>query len=422
MEVEVREMSRRRKTLILFAVAAVGASLLQPAAAQTPLARSQNVEYLTGDHGATGGHVMVEGDRLYVGAYGLGMRFFDISDPEAPELIGSYMPGLRADAVPDAARFGKRHIAVLNGTRRHQSTLQSEFLDVTDPANPELLWRFEGPEDGEAHNGDIVDKRKLWLPSGGIGPQGLRIYDLKPLLGKEPKEPKNLFRADPAELWKASPFFNGDDTAFTHTHDITVYTDYRMRNPRGSGNVKRDIALLAEGGAYADNAGNTGSVFIIDITNPRNPMVLNRWRLGEDEGHPIRYYHEAQFLDSDPRLMIVADEDLHSGCGISGGLYAVRVSEDLTKATALSEWFAPPTTVGPVCSAHVFDSKGSRVFMGTYNAGLQVIDYKNPREPEQVGYFIAEGSTAWGAWFHEKNIVYIGDMSRGLDVVRWSPE
>src|SRR5687768_2719798 len=32
----------------------------------------------------TGGHVAREGDRLYVGAYGGGMRIFDISEPAAP--------------------------------------------------------------------------------------------------------------------------------------------------------------------------------------------------------------------------------------------------------------------------------------------------------------------------------------------------
>ncbi len=136
---------------------------------------------------------MVEGDRLYVGAYGRGMRIFDIRERERPRLIGQYMPGVRADAVPDAAVFGGRHIATLNGTRRVTSTElrtdKTEFLDVTDAADPKLLWTFVGPADGEAHNGDIVDERRLWLASGGLGVNGLRIYDLNPLLGALRKLP-----------------------------------------------------------------------------------------------------------------------------------------------------------------------------------------------------------------------------------------
>jgi hypothetical protein len=389
----------------------------------------ENVTYVTGDNGFTGGHVVVEGDRLYLGSYGRGMHIYDISQPAEPRRIGQYIPGgARADAPPDAAVFGKRHIAVLNGTRRTSThsavpgdarTDRTEFLDVTDPANPVLLHTF-GPDqvDGESHNGDIVDKRRLYLPSGGTAAQGLRIYDLQPLLGRQPAAPRNLFRGDPGELWARSPF-RGDKPVgapFTHTHDVTVYTDYPV-----AGLGSRDIVLLAEGGNYA-GAGDTGSVFVIDITNPSQPVVINRWlhEKGLDH-HPIRYHHEAQFLDGDPRLMLVTDEDLHSGCGGAGGVTAVRLSDDLTQTTELSEWFIPLGTPAPVCSVHVFSSKGNLAFFGSYNAGLQVVDYSDPANPRRAGQYLAEGTTAWGAQEHQ-GYIYMGDMSRGLDVLRWSPD
>jgi LVIVD repeat len=388
----------------------------------------ENVTYVGGDYGFTGGHVVVEGTRLYLGSYGRGMHIYDISRPAEPRRIGQYVPGgARADAPPDAAVFGKRHIAVLNGTRRTSThsavpgdarTDRTEFLDVTDPGNPRLLHTF-GPDqvDGESHNGDIVDRRRLYLPSGGVGGHGLRIYDLQSLLAKQPAAPRNLFRGDPVELWAQSPY-RGDKPVgapFTHTHDITIYTDYLV-----SGVGQRDIALLAEGGNYA-GAGDTGSVFVIDITNPREPVVLNRWLHESGPGHhPIRYHHEAQFLDSDPRVMLVTDEDLHNGCGGAGGVIAVRLSGDLTQATELSEWFIPLGTPAPVCSVHVFSSRGGLVFFGSYNAGLQVVDYSDPANPRHAGQYIAEGSTAWGAQEHQ-GYIYVGDMSRGLDVLRWAP-
>ena len=384
-----------------------------------PLA--DGVRHLGGDNTSTGGHSVVEGDRLYVGAYGLGMRIFDVSQPEEPRFIGSYLPGVRADAVPDAAVFDGRHIAILNGTRRVSSTDlrtdRSEFLDVTDPTAPKVLWTFVGPADGEAHNGDIVDERRTWFASGGAGVNGLRIYDLAPLLAETPSAPEVLFRGDPGKLWADSPYRQGREVGapFTHTHDMSVYVDYPVRQADGS-YTPRDIALLAEGGAYLNEAGDTGSVFVIDVTDPGNPVVLNRWLHERGEGHhPIRYHHEAQFLDGDRSVVLVTDEDMHNGCGDAGGITALRVSEDLTEVEELSEWFIPADTPAPVCSVHVFSSQGSLVFLGSYNAGLQVVDYSDPANPVQAGYSIQPGTSAWGATVHGEH-VYVGDMTRGLDV------
>ncbi|MBD0349329.1 MAG: hypothetical protein ICV59_09265 [Thermoleophilia bacterium] len=399
----------------------------------TALAPRENVEYVGGENGFTGGHVAIEGDRLYLGSYGNGMRVFDISNPADPVPIGEYLPGLRADTPPDAAVFDGRHIAVLNGTRRTHAaapnearTDRTEFLDFTDPKNPRLLWTF-GPDqvDGESHNGDIVDSRRIYLPSGGVGAQGLRIYDLSPLLGSPPSAPQNLFRGDPAKLWENSPYRQGRPVgpAYTHTHDIEVYVDYPVE-----GLGRRDIALLAEGGNYTGAStappgvapGDTGSILVVDITDPRNPVALYRWLHEQGPNHhPIRYHHEIQLLESDPRVALVTDEDLHNGCGGAGGVTAIRFAPNMQSATELSEWFIPLGTPAPVCSVHVFSSSGSLVFLGSYNAGLQVVDYSNPASPRQVGHFIAEGTTAWGALYHE-GYVYVGDMARGLDVFRYT--
>lgn len=385
-----------------------------------PLA--DGLRHVGGDNDMSGGHVVVQGNRLYVGAYGMGLRIFDISDRKSPREIGSYLPGGRADAPPDAAVFDGRHIAVLNGTRRvtvtDARTDRTEFLDVSNPAQPRVLWTFVGPADGESHNGDIADARRIWMPSGGSGVQGLRIYDLNPLLGSTPAAPANLFRGNPGDLWESSPYRNGRPVGhpFTHTHDLEIYLDHPVRQADGSF-APRDIVLLAEGGNYTDENGDTGSVFVIDITDPRSPVVLNRWLHERGPGHhPIRYHHEVQLLDGDPSVMLVTDEDLHNGCGRAGGITALRISDDLTSVTEeLSEWFIPLTTPAPVCSVHVFSSKGGLVFLGSYNAGLQVVDYSDPRAPAQAAYYQAPGTTAWGALYHD-GYVYVGDMSRGLDV------
>jgi hypothetical protein len=420
-----------------------------------------NVARVGGAQASSGGHIVFEGNRLYMGTYGAGFRIFDISDPVKPTLIGRYEPGTpRADAVPDAVVFGGQQFAVLNGSRRLQhrpplptellATDRSEFLDVTNPANPVLLHTFIGQPDGEAHNGDIYDAKRLWLPSGGTADNGLRIYNLQPLLDNPPdlpgttcddgvgagcnaNDPVRLFpsgpcrtdpniRCDPVTLWETSPYRQGRPVGepFQHTHDVTLYPNHPVRQPNGTVQ-SRDIILLAEGGAYTRDNANNGSVFVIDITDPSNPVVLYRWLHETGPGHhPIRYHHEAQLLDGDPSVMLVTDEDLHHGCGGNGGVVAVRIDATLTSGVELSEWFIPRGTPAAVCSAHVFSTENNLMFMGSYNAGLQVVDYSNPAKPQQVGHFIAEGTTAWGAYFNPVNgYIYQGDMSRGLDIFQY---
>jgi hypothetical protein len=424
----------------------------------TPLV--EDVEYVGGRNGFTGGHVVTRGDRLYIGSFAIGMRIYDISDREAPELLGAWQPiEPRADAVPEAGVFDGRHIAVLNGTGRATQpdpirTDRSEFLDVTDPSEPTLLHEFVGQDDGEAHLGHFLVDQRVWVPAGGRGSyggdggldeaelpeqsydhhRGLRLYDLAPVIETDPETcdghggwdnpcaPQLLFAADPVAMWEASPFRDGREIGhdFTHTHDATPHEGVFVDGLEGP----RDIVLLAEGGDYLDDDGNTGSIFVIDVTgvaDGQEPVVLNRFiHPGYDDGRdhdPIRYYHEAQFLDGDPSVMMITDEDMHSGCDDGGAIYFVRVSADLTEAAPLSEWHIPTDTPAAVCSVHNISSDGDLVYVGAYNAGLQVLDLSDPTEPQRAGSFIAEGATTWGAYHHD-GYVYLGDMTRGLDIVR----
>jgi hypothetical protein len=90
------------------------------------LAPQQNAEYVTGDTGFTGGHVAVQGDRLYLGSYGRGVRAYDISTPGRPEFLSEFLPGgVAADAPPDAASWDGREIVVLNGTNRTSRSVSS---------------------------------------------------------------------------------------------------------------------------------------------------------------------------------------------------------------------------------------------------------------------------------------------------------
>jgi hypothetical protein len=430
---------------LLGAIAASSLCLLGviPAGAQgvsTPVVTQENVRHIATVPPGTGGHVVVEGNRLYMGNFGTGLSAYDISNPRSPSRIGQYLPGpsntdgpdqgVRTDAPPDAAFWDGRHIVSLGGTNRFANRIQTEFIDFTNPASPQLLWRLKDAPDRESHNGDIVDARKLWLPSGGSGTSGLRIYDMRPMLQTPPAAPVRLFMDNPHALWQNSPYrtFYGKPVggAFNHTHDIEIYTDREIELPEwewtdqdGDGDKDptrglRDIALLA-----AASGDKGGAVYVIDITDPTAPVVMSKWQNTTGTGHnTIAYLHEAQFLHGDPNTIFVADEDMTSGCE-EGRLYTFSISDNLAHVAKLAEWtvgFGQQDTPGTCMGAHVFSSHNEHVFMGAYTAGLQVIDMRDPAKPVRAGRYIAEGMNSWGALYHN-GLVYTGDLgARGLDV------
>ena len=94
--------------------------------------------------------------------------------------------------------------------------------------------------------------------------------------------------------------------------------------------------------------------------------------------------------------------------------------DDLTEATELSEWFIGTGTPAPVCSVHVFSTHGDHMFIGSYNAGLQVVDLSDPANPTKAAQLIMPGANSWGALWHQ-GYIYVGDFgARGLDVFRFT--
>lgn len=429
-------MRRSGRAIAAFLPLSVLASL--GTAVATPAATFENVRLVTNVPGNTGGHVVVEGNRLYMGNYGTGLSAYDITNPKAPVKIGQYLPGpstaggtdqgVRADAPPDAAVWNGKHVVSLGGTTRFANRVQTEFIDFTNPASPQLLWRFAGGSEAESHNGDIVDARKLWLPSGGSGGNGLRIYDMNPLLQTPAAAPTKVFAGNPHTLWLSSPYraYYGKPAgaSFDHTHDIEIYVDREILLPEwewvdqdadGTKDPtygKRDIALLAA-------AGSGNAVYVIDITNPSAPVVISKWQ--NSGGNAISYLHEAQFLQGDRGTIVATDEDF-AGCE-EGRVYTIGVTEDLVHTTKLAEWTIGQGAQGsPAClGSHVMSSNDKHLYMGSYVAGLQILDLTDPSKPELAGRYIAEGANSWGALYHN-GYVYVGDFGgRGLDVFEFIP-
>jgi hypothetical protein len=79
-----------------------------------------------------------------------------------------------------------------------------------------------------------------------------------------------------------------------------------------------------------------------------------------------------------------------------------------------------PVTVN--CSSHWFDAKNGIAAVGWYEQGVRFLDYRNPGDITQVGYYIPANGSTWAAYWSptDRNgeIVYTADAYRGIDVLR----
>ncbi len=101
-----------------------------------------------------------------------------------------------------------------------------------------------------------------------------------------------------------------------------------------------------------------------------------------------------------------------------------------TRRTSPSEFGGGLTLpAGAFCSAHWFDYHQSGIIaQGYYQAGLRLVDVRDPRHITQYGFATGGGTEVWDAyWVPERNargqatgkktnFVYTADAVRGIDV------
>jgi hypothetical protein len=145
----------------------------------------------------------------------------------------------------------------------------------------------------------------------------------------------------------------------------------------------------------------------------------------------------------DGNVVVMTEEDFTGPCTASGRIVAADITASLGGEGAANSTLASPfrldalsayhptqdaaDTVGPSgsCSAHYFEISGSTVAAAWYGQGLRLIDASDARNLRQVGYYYVTGtdvvtnpsSLSWDvAW--RGNLVYLFDMSRGVEILR----
>ncbi|MFI6579443.1 LVIVD repeat-containing protein [Nocardiopsis sp. NPDC050513] len=429
---------RRSAVLALTAAASLVAGLLAPA---TALADTPPSDSITSDNVTHVTNVpkpeavrSVNSDLAFTGDYAIGGNYdgfvvYDISEPESPQVVSEVLcPGGQGDVSVsgdllyfsvDYPRASDECGAPATPTTDPDGFEGIRVFDISDKANPQYVAAVRTDcgshtntlvpsEDGES---DIVYVSS-YSPSSAF-PNCQTPHDKITVIEVPHDAPEEAAIVNEPVLFPDGGNHDQDGLLLPTQgcHDITVYP-------------ARD---LAAGACMGDG-------ILMDISDPVNPVVTERVT---DEN--FAFWHSATFTNSGDTVMFT--DELGGGgaptctpeIGGERGADAIYTIERDGDGPALefASYFKIERHQGDeqTCVAHngsLIPVPGRDYFVQSwYQGGVSVIDFNDPRDPREIGYFdmdsrVEEGvqdNDTWSTYYYN-GYVYSSDIVRGIDVLR----
>ncbi|HEU4424290.1 MAG TPA: hypothetical protein VFR67_17315 [Pilimelia sp.] len=376
---------------------------------------------------ALGTDIAFQGDYAFVGNYN-GFVIYDISDPEAPEIVSQVLcPGSQNDvSVHGDLLFlstdSSRNNNTCNSTSQSASIRSSwegiKIFDVSDKRNPRYVKAVETRCGSHTHTlvpgsgGNVYVYVSSFSPSSAF-PDCRPPHDIVSIVKVPVQNPTAAAVVARPNLFPdgGNPGGNGSSTT-SGCHDITAYP---ARN-------------LAAGACMGDG-------ILIDISNPEAPRVIHRVR----DTTNFAFWHSATFNNAGTK--VVFTDELGGGgsatCNPNVGpnrgadaVYDITGSGDGRRLVFRSYFKIPRTNTSTEnCVAHngsLIPVRGRDVMVQAwYQGGISVWEFTDSASPVEIGYWergplsatqlISGGS--WSAYYYNGHI-YSSDIQKGLDVIR----
>lgn len=372
----------RRLALTLAAAALVAGGL--PAAESAPVTpgfASPNIEWIANVplHADSAG-ARILGKHLYA-SDSRQLVIYDISNPELPVPLGATaIPQVPYVAQEDIETNGK--ILVLGqGADTGNATDMLYVFDVSQKAVPTLITVFKG---ASSHTITcVLDCAWLYNSNG-------EIVDLR-----DPKTPKM------AGTWRAGGLGNG-------AHDLTE--------------VQPGLVM----------ASSNPLVYLDARRNPAKPAVLATGKAPDG-----RFVHGNLWPNrgADRWLLVGGETGAGSCSDENAGAFMTWDTKDWkrTKSLRMVDEYRPKASMNPAeggapvatyCT-HWFTTRpgyrnGGVVAMGWYERGTRFLNVSSKGQITEVGWFLPAGTSASAAYWVSKDLVYVFDYQRGLDIIRFS--
>ncbi|MFE1165976.1 LVIVD repeat-containing protein [Nocardiopsis sp. NPDC058789] len=425
----MRSSSRRVAALATAAAATLFAGLLGPAAAYADTPPSDQISSDNVEHVAnvpkpdaisnTNSDLAFTGDYAIGGNYD-GFVIYDISEPESPTIVSEVLcPGGQGDVAVsgDLLYFAVDYPRANDecGAPSVPVTDPNGFegvriFDISDKANPQYVSAVR--TDCGSHTLTLVpgDAEREYVYVSSYSPSA-SFPNCQPPHDKIGIIEVPLDAPSEASLVNEPVLFpDGGHRTTTGCHDITVFPS-------------KDIAAGA----------CMGDGIIMDISDPVDPVVTE---VVQDEN--FAFWHSATFTN-DARTVLFTDELGGGGAptcteeiGPERGANAIYALDGEGADTTLefASYFKIDRHQGDqVCVAHngsLIPVPGQDFFVQSwYQGGVSVIDFNDPTNPREIGYFDADdridpdvqNNDTWSTYYYN-GYVYSSDIDRGLDVLK----
>jgi hypothetical protein len=315
---------------------------------------SSNVQYVSGfEIPGFVQDISVSGNYAYTGNNGF--RVIDISDSTHPVEVGY------ADVVGDLAEPANDSL-VLFCPNSMTANNTVHIMNVSDPQNPVSLDSYLSP----VMTGDPAVKDRLAFIACWW--DGVRILNFE--------DPENLTLIGHTMGW-VSGGVPGVDYCYAQAVD-----------------VEDNYLYIVDYGPFAPDE-DTYGLYIIDITDPANPNLLNRFQNLTASDYP----QDVKVRDG---IVYIADGN--------GGVDVVDVFDPMN-----------PVVLGYV---DLIDGSTGITLEGDYAyvseyilGGLQIVDISDPSSPALVGWYQPSGCFALGVDSYN-GFVYIADGLTGFQIYR----
>ena len=348
----------------------------------------------------------------------MAMSILDVTDPAQPEVLWQ-LPVPHGDVRGNSLALCGDTLLLANQTKRPgQQPAGFVVFDVSNPLEPRQIAFFDtsGPHSQGVHFVSLLDGRFAHVTTGAADFDPSHPRDHQFYMTVDLQD-----RAHPREVgrWWLPGQRRGDPEGPLPRHEERYDFGYRPHNVL-SFPKRPDRAYLG----YID-----GGIVILDISDTSSPRLVSR----VDYHPPFPGFTHTVLPLFERGLLVVTDEATgDEGVDWPKLLWMVDAREETNPVTIATmptpEGFEDLHRVGGRIGAHNIHENepepGSAALQNTlvatwFSAGLRVYDIRDPFRPEEIGAFLPEtppgqrGCRISDVFVDDRGIIYAGDRARG---------